>query len=97
MDGIVIQNTGTDPITYEMRGLDTAGDGWEPYGATFHNGAMMFYEAPIGTWTPQTMSGPSWTACRTPTLGSYIGGINDGAFGLPEFLSPMASKVRQKW
>ena len=66
-----------------MRGLDTAGDGWEPYGATFHNGAMMFYEAPIGTWTPQTMSGPSYGACITPTLGSYIGGINDGAFGLP--------------
>jgi hypothetical protein len=82
MDGIIIQNTGTEPVYYEMTGLDTAGDGWEPYGNTYHNGAMMFYEAPVGTWTPQTMSGPSWSACNTPTLGSYIGGINDGAFGL---------------
>ena len=94
MDGTVMVNTGTDPITYEMRGLDTAGD------AGSHNAfstmVMMFYEAPINP-DLQTMSCPSRTACRTPTLGSYIGGINDGAFGLPGVLFTDGYESPPKW
>ena len=60
MDGVLIQNTGTDPIEYQLIGIDTYGDGWD---GTY----MRAQVAPVGFWSTSTTGYP-------PSANNYGGG-----------------------
>ena len=69
MDGVLLQNSGADPIDYEFIGMDTYGDGW-------HGNYMRFQVAPIGTWSTATTGYPQysgntgwWTVWTTIGIG----------------------------
>ena len=68
MDGVLLQNTGANPVDYEFVGTDTYGDGW-------HGNYMRMQVAPIGTWSTSTTGYPPLFGNTGGGLGTTIGGI----------------------
>ena len=71
MDGVLIQNSGSTPVEYELVGIDTYGDGWD--------GVTRAQVAPIGFWTTSTTGYPPSSANYGGGYGTSIGAIGTSA------------------
>ena len=73
MDGVILSNNGPTSITYEFRGYDQNGDGYDDNCYT----NMGMQTAPIGTWTTDTTGYPAPSSSNTGGIfGDWAGRIN---------------------
>ena len=68
LDGVLLQNSGADPFSYEFTGIDQWGDGW--------NGNWIRMQvAPMGSWTTSTTGYPPISGNTGGPQGTTVGGI----------------------
>ena len=73
MDGVLLQNTGADPTTYDFVGIDQYGDG---FGSNCNTNIGMQI-APVGTWSVTTTGAPAPSSTNYGgPFGTWAGRIN---------------------
>ena len=73
MDGVLLQNLGNDPVTYDFVGIDQYGDG---FGSNCNTNIGM-QVAPAGTWAVTTTGAPAPSSTNYGgPFGTWAGRIN---------------------